>query len=73
MEACLVCMIVAIYSPVHRHWHWPWQPGGVQNSLKPAAILSLVVYTVGLPATFLFILVRHRRAIFMDQVLYYVQ
>ncbi len=45
------------------------QPGGVQESLKPAAIASLVLYSAGLPATFLFILLRHRVAIRIDQAL----
>ena len=46
-----------------------WQPGGIQESLKPAAALSIVVYTIGLPVTFLGILLRHRHAIFADQTL----
>jgi hypothetical protein len=45
------------------------QPGGIQASLKPAAALSIVVYTLGLPLTFLAILVRHSHAIFADQTL----
>jgi hypothetical protein len=45
------------------------QPGGVQESLKPAAGLSIAVYTIGLPLTFLFILLNHRHAIFADQTL----
>lgn len=45
------------------------QPGGVQESLKPAAALSIVVYTLGLPVSFLVILVWHRHAIFADQTL----
>jgi hypothetical protein len=44
-------------------------PGGVQQAMKPAAALSLVVYTVGLPIAFLSILVVHRTAIFRDQTL----
>jgi hypothetical protein len=45
------------------------QAGSVQQSLKPAAIGSIVVYTVGLPLAFLLILVRHRHAIQADQAL----
>ncbi len=45
------------------------QPGGVQESLKPAAALSIMVYTLGLPLSFLAILLRHRHAIFADQTL----
>jgi hypothetical protein len=45
------------------------QPGGAQEALKPAAALSIVVYTVGLPTSFLVILVRHRHAIHADQTL----
>lgn len=37
--------------------------------MKPAAVLSLVCYTVGLPLGFLVILVAHRHAIFKDQSL----
>jgi hypothetical protein len=36
---------------------------------KPAAALSIVVYTIGLPVSFLAILLRHRAAIFADQTL----
>jgi hypothetical protein len=45
------------------------QPGGTQESLKPVAALSLVVFTAGLPASFLFALLRHRHAIVADQKL----
>ncbi len=45
------------------------QAGGIQESLKPAAAVSLVVYTLGLPLSFLVILVKHRRAIQADQAL----
>lgn len=45
------------------------QPGSVQESLKPAAALSIVMYTLGLPAAFLGILVWHRTAIHADQTL----
>jgi hypothetical protein len=56
---------------------WAWatcgcnmgQAGGTQESLKPAAILSFVCYTVGLPLAFLTILLRHREAIRADQTL----
>jgi hypothetical protein len=37
--------------------------------MKPAAILSLVFYTAGMPLTFLFILVRYRYEIYRDQSL----
>jgi hypothetical protein len=52
---CVLCMLV--------------QPGGVQESLKPAAVLSMIVYSLGLPVAFLVILVRERDAIRADQVL----
>ena len=45
------------------------QPGGTQQSLRPAAIVSLLGYTVGLPVAFLVILVVHRTAILNDQTL----
>jgi hypothetical protein len=45
------------------------QPGGIQDSMRPAAIASLLCYTIGLPATFFTILVVHRTAIFQDQSL----
>jgi hypothetical protein len=45
------------------------QAGGTQESLKPAAILSFVCYTLGLPLAFLTILLRHRVAIRADQTL----
>ncbi len=45
------------------------KPGGIQESMKPVATLSLVLYTLGLPLTFLVILVRHRSAIVQDQTL----
>ncbi len=48
---------------------WSLQAGGVQEALKPAAALSIVVYTLGLPAAFLAILIRHRNAIYADQTL----
>lgn len=37
--------------------------------LRPAAVLSLVCYAVGLPVTFMVILVKHRREIAKDQAL----
>lgn len=43
------------------------EPGGVQVSMKPAAVLSLIGYTIGLPTAFLCILVRFRREIQEDQ------
>jgi hypothetical protein len=45
------------------------QPGGVQESLKPAAAMSIVLYTVGLPVAFLVILLKFRREIRADQAL----
>jgi hypothetical protein len=45
------------------------QVGGIQEAMKPAAAMSLVVYTVGLPASFFTILVVHRNSIFLDQTL----
>ncbi len=45
------------------------QPGGVQEALKPVAALSIVGYTLGLPAAFFFILVKHRHVIVADQTL----
>jgi hypothetical protein len=39
----------------------------VVERLRPAATLSLVCYTVGLPVGFLCILAKHRRSIFKDQ------
>ena len=45
------------------------QPGGTQESMRPAAIASLLGYTIGLPAAFFAILVVHRTAIFQDQTL----
>ena len=45
------------------------QAGGVQERLKPAAVLSLLGYTVGLPLTFLVLLVKHRQSIGADQAL----
>ncbi len=45
------------------------QTGGVQERMKPAAVVSLVVYTLGLPAFFFVILVVHRHDIFHDQSL----
>jgi hypothetical protein len=45
------------------------QAGSVQEALKPAAALSIVVYTLGLPVAFLTILIRHRGAIHADQTL----
>jgi hypothetical protein len=45
------------------------QAGGTQEAMRPAAILSLLGYTIGLPAVFFTILVVHRRAIFEDQTL----
>ena len=37
--------------------------------MKPAAVLSLLCYTVGLPASFLYIIIHHRSAIRADQSL----
>ena len=45
------------------------QAGGVQERLKPAAALSLAGYAVGLPLTFLVLLVKHRQSIIADQAL----
>ncbi len=45
------------------------QPGGTQEALKPVAILSLLLYTVGLPLAFFAVLVYHRGTIYQDQVL----
>ncbi len=45
------------------------QPGGIQESLKPAAVLSIIGYTLGLPLSFMVILLRHRVAIHADQTL----
>ncbi len=45
------------------------QAGGVQERLKPAAVLSLLGYAVGLPVAFLYILVKHRASIHADQAL----
>ena len=45
------------------------QVGGVQESLKPAAALSIVVYTVGLPVAFFAILLKYRVEIRADQTL----
>jgi hypothetical protein len=45
------------------------QAGGVQERLKPAAVLSLLGYTVGLPLTFFMLLVKHRQSILADQAL----
>ncbi len=47
----------------------PYQRGGTQEAMRPAAIASLLGYTIGLPAAFLTILVVHRTAIFQDQTL----
>jgi hypothetical protein len=47
----------------------PLQVGGVQESLKPAAALSIVVYMVGLPVTFFAILLKYRVGIRADQTL----
>ncbi len=41
----------------------------MQERLKPAAALSLVGYAVGLPLTFLVLLVKHRASIVADQAL----
>jgi hypothetical protein len=48
---------------------WADQAGGTQESMRPAAIASLLGYTIGLPAAFFTILVVHRTAIFQDQTL----
>jgi hypothetical protein len=45
------------------------QVGGVQESLKPAAAMSIVVYTVGLPVAFFTILLKYRAEIRADQTL----
>ena len=45
------------------------QVGGVQESLKPAAALSVVVYTIGLPVAFFAILLKYRVEIRADQTL----
>ncbi len=45
------------------------QAGGVQERMKPAAVLSLLAYTVGMPASFFVILFTHRTAIFEDQTM----
>jgi hypothetical protein len=41
----------------------------VHERLKPAAVLSLLGYAVGLPLGFLVVLVRHRESIIADQAL----
>ncbi len=41
----------------------------MQERLKPAAALSLAGYAVGLPLTFLVLLVKHRQSILADQAL----
>jgi hypothetical protein len=41
----------------------------VQERLKPAAALSLLGYAVGLPLSFLVLLVKHRESIIADQAL----
>ncbi len=46
------------------------QPDGVQASLMPYAIASLVLYVVGIPATFGGILLLYRKQIREDQTLY---
>ncbi len=45
------------------------QAGGVQQRMKPAAALSLVVYAAGIPLAYFYLLVKHRSAIVADQVL----
>ncbi len=45
------------------------QADSVAQRLRPAAALSLVCYAVGLPLTFLAILLKHRKPIFEDQKL----
>jgi hypothetical protein len=45
------------------------QAGGVQERLKPSAVLSLLGYAVGLPMTFIVLLVKHRESILADQAL----
>jgi hypothetical protein len=62
------CVVLGALHAMHRLFG-PSQAGGVQEALKPAAALSIVVYTLGLPAAFLTILVRHRGAIYADQTL----
>lgn len=41
----------------------------MQEKMKPAAAVALVVYAVGIPLAFLYLLVRHRVGIKADQVL----
>jgi hypothetical protein len=41
----------------------------VQQALVPPAVLSLLVYTIGIPLAFLIVLVRHGAAIRHDQVM----
>jgi hypothetical protein len=43
------------------------QPGGVHDSLKPAAAASIVLFAVGLPLVYIVILVQHRLAFRMSQ------
>ena len=45
----------------------PLQRGGVQASMVPPAIASLVVFTVGAPVAFLAILLFHAKAVQQDQ------
>jgi hypothetical protein len=45
------------------------QPGSVAKRLRPAAALSLVCYAVGLPLSFLVILIKHRKSILEDQAM----
>ena len=53
----------------------PWllvllmQAGGVQQRMKPAAALALVVYAAGIPLAFFWLLLRHRAGIVADQTL----
>lgn len=46
-----------------------YEEGSVQQTLVPPAILSLLVYTIGIPMTFLAILVIHGPAIKLDQTM----
>jgi hypothetical protein len=46
-----------------------WQPGGVQESMKTPAALALVFYAAGIPLSFFYFLVKHRKGIQADQAL----
>jgi hypothetical protein len=45
------------------------QPGGVQERMKPWGYASMVVYTMGLPVLFTWLLYQHREGIRADQQL----